>query len=284
MKPLAVLCLGIFFVTGCSVNQIKRSERNFQPKMVWDLIWQNQAQRKTQVGSIRAKIQLSLVEKKRSLSGTGVLISTADGVHLEVRDPLGRLQYSVATSKNNPFVAYYPSQNVAYFDSLEGRSYLRAFLKIDMKFSDLKDLWLGVLPFSKNETQLESVTPLSDDNFYEVKFKQNEQLWVAKVDPETGDILKLQRSSNQLIADFEFSEFSRCCEAELTQNELPKIGRNVFLKNNKSSEIELDWSDIQSVNNLGQNVFALEIPEGVKKIKIPNPKQSKLLHQGSKNF
>lgn len=265
---LLMLWLGLIVLSGCSSLGPSQPFQSVTSEELWDRIWENQSQRQSQVRAIRSKIQLSLAEKKRSLSGTGILISKAEEVRLELRDPLGRLQYSVAQSENHPFVAFYPSQNVAYFDFAKGRNYLKRFLKIDLKFSDLRDLWLGILPYQRNELKLISMVPVIDKRVYEVKIRKAEDVWKAVVDPRNGDILKLNWSRGGAGAEFEFSEFARCCEVHLTEQELPRIGRNVFFKNSDGSEIELEWSSIEPSSNLDPQLFQIEIPKGVKKLKI----------------
>lgn len=265
---LVFYLVNLWVIAACTTPGPLKGKNNVDREQLLSRIWINQEMRLKEVQSFRAKIQLSLTEKGRSLTGTGFLISTPLGLRLELRDPLGRLQYSVAVIENNKFVAYYPSQNLAYLDSVAGRKYLSSFLKLNIGFLTLKDIWLGILPFKKSETRLVSVAASQTEGLIDLVLESSQGLWNAIVDPETGDVIKLKWQSSEFKPEFEFSEFSRCCESLITQNELPRIGRAVYLKNNQESEVELEWSEIVSGVEKKSEIFKMEIPASVKKVKF----------------
>jgi outer membrane biogenesis lipoprotein LolB len=260
--------LVLWVLSACTTPGPLKNKNNIDSNKLFARIWANQELRLTQVQSFRAKIQLSLTEKGRSLSGSGFLISTPLGLRLELRDPLGRLQYSVGVTETDKFVAYYPSQSIAYFDSSAGKKYLKSFLKLDIGFLTLKDIWLGILPFKKTDANLVSVVPAETEGLSDVTIESSQGIWKASVDPETGDVIKLKRQSSEFKPEFEFSEFARCCESLITQNELPRIGRGVYLKNNQESEIELEWSEIVSIAEKKSDIFKMELPASVKRVRF----------------
>ena len=267
MKKIIFL-MSVIWICSCSSLAPKKASQAFNQKEVWDRLWKNQALKRVQTRMIQAKIQLSLLENGKSLSGSGMFLSNLGTLRIEVRDPIGRVQYSAGVGSKKKFVAYYPSKNVAYYDFLEGQAYLRKFLKLEMNFIELKDLWLGILPFQEPSVQWISMESGAEEGTVEILLKKGIEPISLSVNPETGDVLKLKWNRSELRSEFEFSEFARCCEEHVTQTELPQIGRSVFLKNNQGTELELEWTDIVGVEKTDLKSFNLEIPSTVKKVDL----------------
>jgi outer membrane biogenesis lipoprotein LolB len=266
MKKIIFL-IGAIWLSGCSSMGPIAPSKIVKPQDLWELFWKSQEKKREETQFTQSRIRIDLVEKKRSLSGTGTLLSNPDGLRLEVRDPLGRLQYLVGLQSKKEFVAYYPSQNVAYFDGAEGAHYLKEFLNLGMSFSELKELWWGVLPFQKGEARLESIKNSEKSGQYWLLLGKAAIQAEALVDVETGDLLKLKWRTPSFEADFEFSEFARCCQEHISEEELPRVGRNVFLRNGKQeSEIELEWVEILPAKRQEKGMFEVEVPKPVRKI------------------
>jgi hypothetical protein len=266
MKKIIFL-IGAILISACSSTGPVQPAQVVKPQELWDLFWKSQNRKQEETQFTQSKIRIDMVEKKRSLSGTGTLLANPDGLRLEVRDPLGRLQYLVGLQSKKDFIAYYPSQNVAYLDGVQGARYLREFLNLGMSFSELKELWWGVLPFSKGEARLESIKNAEKKGQYWISLGKAAIQAEALVDSETGDLLKLNWRSPSFEADFEFSDFARCCQEHISEDELPRVARNVFLKNGKQdSEIELQWVEIFPAKNKENGLFTIDIPKQVRKI------------------
>ncbi len=256
--PLTISCTSMPPVVSLTSSQTQDS---------LNLFWKQQERKKIEVQTIQAKIRLDIVEKKRSVSGVGTVFSSPDGLRLELRDPLGRLQYAVVLQGNKKFTAYYPSQNTTYSDSTHGANYLKEFLNLGMNFYELKNLWLGVVPITRSNSQLEGVKPSEKFGQHWLNFKKSDLHLATLVDVNNGDVLKVVWQSPSFAVEFEFSDFASCCQEHVPSGDSPRIGRNVFLKNgNQESEIELDWVTISIAKKRDQSVFELDLPANVKRV------------------
>ncbi len=266
MRKIGLLVF-LFLISSCAFLQPRPPVKPIEAKEFWAVFWRNQTRKKLETQAIQGKIRLDMAEKKQTLSGTGTLYSSPEGLRLELRDPLGRLQYAAVLDGKKFFLAYYPSQNRAYSDKAQGGIYLREFLGLGMSFYDLKDLWLGILPFKRSELQLESVEKTDREGQLLAVLKKGKLQIDALVDSTTGEILNLEWKNFDFKANFEFSEFAKCCEEYTTQNELPRVGRSVFLKiENQASELDLEWVEIVPPSEKGKGIFSLELPGSVRKI------------------
>jgi outer membrane biogenesis lipoprotein LolB len=263
-RLLALILLGL---SSCATHGPIRAFKARPISEVWDLMWKNQEGKRSETTFLKAKIRLEMVEKKRSLSGNGMVLIQPEGLRLELRDPLGRTQYTAALQGKNKFLAFYPSQNLAYADKAQGARYLKEFLGLGMNFYELKDLWLGLLPFEKGKAQMEKVTSLEEEGQYQVSFRSGELRAEAWVDSETCDLMKLKWQVPGFVVSFEFSDFESCCQDPKTHHSLPRIARNVLLKTgNSSHEMDLEWEEISAIKKMGNETFELELPAQVKPI------------------
>ncbi|MCX6102887.1 MAG: DUF4292 domain-containing protein [Proteobacteria bacterium] len=244
LLPLTISCTSMPPVVSLTSSQTQDS---------LNLFWKQQERKKVEVQTIQAKIRLDIVEKKRSLSGVGTVFSSPEGLRLELRDPLGSLQYAVVLQGNK--------------DSTHGANYLKEFLNLGMNFYDLKNLWLGVVPITRSNSELEGVKPGEKFGQHWLNLKKSDLQLAILIDVNNGDVLKVVWQSPSFAVEFEFSDFASCCKEHVPSGDSPRIGRNVFLKNgNQESEIELDWVTILSAKKRDQSVFELDLPANVKKV------------------
>lgn len=239
---------------------------------IWGRFWSHQEKLRLETQKIEAKVNLDFSDKNRSVSGKGSILAGPEGMRLELRDVLGRLQYEVGFQLDRQFIAYYPTQSVAYLDRTNGTQYLRQFLKLEMSFNELKDLWLGVLPLKQKEVQLTGMSHAEDVGKYLAYFKKGDLRLEGQLDGVTLALSHLRWQTPKLKAEFEYSNFTPCCRGYMTDESLPYLGRDVFLKTeDENIEIELQWSDIKGTKNKTKENFQLELPAKVRKIDLlPN--------------
>lgn len=252
------------------VSQPRRKEVQLsEAKKLWELFWENQAKKREVTRRVQGKIRLQLTDKHQSISGNGSFYSSPEGLRIELRDPLGRLQYINVLKGKSIFSAYYPTQSKVYFDRVQGRAYLRDFLGLEINFYELKELWLGILPFKKSEAQLEKAIDLEGQGQTLLTFNGGGFQSEVSIDSQSGEALNFNLKTAHFDAHFEFSEFARCCEEQLSQNELPRLARNVFLKiENERTEIDLDWVEIIPALKTPPGLFTLGLLPNTKQIEI----------------
>lgn len=266
MKKIKILFF-VFFISGCTSLSPPVTLKPQDTQKIWSLFWNNQIRKRQVTQAIQGKIHLEMRDKKQSLSGVGSFYSDNQGMRLELRDPLGRTQFISILKGKKLFAAYYPAQKTVYFDGSQGQNYLSEFLGLKINFYELRDLWLGILPFSRAEAKLEQMSPTQAEGQSLVLIKARGLDLEALIESESGEILNLRWKASGMIADFEFAEFARCCEEQLSQNELPRIARSTFLKvEEQKSELDLEWEQIIPAIKNTEGIFSLKIPRGTKRI------------------
>jgi len=264
---LLILFISSFLLVSCVSVPLSRPLESIESKEIWERFWENQNRKREVTREIQGKIDLDITDKENSLSGTGGFYSGTSGLRLELRDALGRIQYTTILKGKNLFVAYYPSQKVAYFDRVQGKAYLEKFLGLGLTFYELKDLWLGVLPFSKDQASYSQMLATENKKQVEVSLTAKDRTMRLSIDPITGEIYRIQWDSLDFKAVFDFSDFSKCCESVLAQTELPLVGRSVLLKiGEEKSEIQVDWGEIKASLKKEDDTFRLQLPESTKKV------------------
>jgi outer membrane biogenesis lipoprotein LolB len=262
-----VSIISLFLMSACSSIPPARPLELLESNQLWERMWENQIRTKKVTGEIQGKLSLEMTNKERSLSGSGGFYSGQDGIRLELRDPLGRTQYSAISRGKKVFAAYYPSQNKAYFDQQQGKLYLREFLGLGINFYDLKDLWLGILPFNKNESAFSNMTIREGQNRVDFTLNSKGLQLQLSIDRETGEIYRILWDSLDFKALFEYSEFERCCDGILTQTELPQVARTVLLKVGEGeSELGLEWEEIKASLKKDNSAFSLQLPKETQKV------------------
>lgn len=226
--------------------------------------WKDQVLRRKLTGSISAKLRLRYEAHKEGISGKGRLLTQAPNqLRLELRDPLGRVQYLVTLS-GSQFAAYYPTQKRAYRDSSGGMQYMKRFLGFPFSFRDLESLLVGVLPPSISSDRFETWGWVPDKEVYRGVSSKDGAVLVCDVDPDTAAIRSLQWESGKEVAIVTYSDFAPCCGG----SQSVRFGDSVSVQLKlAASKVEAEWDDIAPLSvQKGEDVYKLALPPDVQQI------------------
>lgn len=267
-KRLAVLTVaGVLTLLGCA------STPKAQPTgLLPEAFWKEQQSRLTDTRQMTSRVFFHYENKKTSLGGQGRLVLQApNALRMELRDPLGRLQY-VATLQERQFVARYPRQSLAYLDQESGAAYLRRVLGIHVSFGELKDLLIGVVPQTLRKAKFDSWR-WSDEGVYVGTFKLKDRRIEAGVDPHQATLVWLKvdadRPSDRAV--IRYADFDSCCKLEGNgrSSDFP-LAHNVSLQMSETgTTVSLEWQDVQSYREpKPAEIFKAELPEPTKKVQL----------------
>jgi outer membrane biogenesis lipoprotein LolB len=236
-----------------------------------EAFWADQTKRAEVLGKVEAKLSLRYTGTKQSVSGGGRFWSDSPKkMRLEIRDPLGRNQY-VVVMDGKDFTAYYPRESLAYTDPAYGERYVRDFLGLDIRFSDLRDLWTGLLPQWIDSKELEGWEWDSDEEAYRARLnakrgglKAQLQLWIH---PDLGALKILRWQMPEGALEVRFQDFEKVGAGEKNVS----LAHSVTGKfENTGHKLEIDWEDLLSVGEVRPNVeYSLVIPKNVTTRALP---------------
>lgn len=229
--------------------------------------WKEQATRKGVTAAFSAKLKLRYEAHKEGISGKGRLLAQAPGgFRLELRDPLGRVQYLVTLS-GQEFAAYYPTQKRAYTDRQAGTQYMKRFLGFPFSFRDLESLLVGVLPPSLAEDKFDSWGWVPAEGVYRGVAAKGGAVLVCDVDPDTAAIRSLRWESGRETATVTYGDFSPCCGGQKSI----RLGDSVSVAlKQAASKVEAEWDDIAPLDIAkGDDVFKLAFPPDVRHTALP---------------
>jgi outer membrane biogenesis lipoprotein LolB len=232
--------------------------------------WKDQAVRRIQLKRISGRLSLHYEGKKESVTGKGNVVADLPGrMRIELRDPLGRMQYMALLSESR-LLAYYPSEKTVYTDSSGGKNYLRHFLGMQLSFDDLQQLFFGILPYS-GSGELKGWSWNSTDGTYEATFTAGNRTFTLSVDGKLAALRRLTIESPGQQVAVEYTDFKTCCDVKVVPRDAPALAREVAVIHEKSkSRIELDWKEIKPLDAgaLSGPVFHFDVPAGVEKVPL----------------
>lgn len=209
-----------------------------------------------------------MVLPKKSLSGNGRFLFVEPGLmSVELRDPLGRLQYSL-TSDAKEFLIYYPSSKTAYVDNQKGSLYLRDFLKLDLNFFELRDLWFGILPENWKQSALDSDTWNEESGLRDWVFKPGaDELKISVNEAMAVRHLEWNTQSGKQYK-MSYDDFESCCDESYSSQSSISVARSVVLQNVKQgTSLELEWVQIdKAIASASTAAFQVPLPKGVDKL------------------
>ena len=264
MKLLSLLVL-LFGLAGC-VHAPPREATG----LTAEVFWRDQALRRSRLSVISAKLRLRYEAHKDGVSGRGRLLTQLpSGLRLELRDPLGRVQYQV-TIDGEQFAAYYPSQKRVYLDAKAGAEYMKRFLGVSFSFRDLHSLLMGILPDSFSGNALQGWDWDSGAGLYRARLEKNGVKLALGIDPDSAALRELTWESARDSARVTYQDFFPCCGSPLETNR-PRLGGLVSVKLDKArSQVEAEWEDVVMVEPTKDGeTFRPTLPADVKRVALP---------------
>jgi hypothetical protein len=235
-----------------------------------DLLWSDQSNRARLLSKISGRLTLSYEGNGQSVSGHGQVLADLKGkLRIELRDPLGRVQYLALLSKEH-LVAYYPSEKAAYSDNRSGEKYLKKFLNIELSFADLEQLFLGLLPEGSSKGDEWKWDP--NEGVYATSVKRGDRRYSVEVDGKLGAIRKLTIELPRQKIEVVYSEFKVAGGNVNTARDSVWLAHVVEIHHQASqSSIEVDWKEVHPASASvvdREDLFRFQPPEGTKNFSL----------------
>jgi len=271
MMRKQVWCLtlaGLLSLLGCA-HAPTAQPTGLEPQA----FWKEQQLRLADTRQVSSRIYFRYEGKKQNLGGQGRLVLQApDALRMELRDPIGRLQY-VATLRDHQFVARYPRQNVAYVDQASGAAYLHRVLGVNVSFEELKDLLVGVIPRTLRKAKFDHWEWSPEEGVYVGTLHLNEKLIEAGVDGRSAALswLKVDGAKKGDSATIRYADFDPCCRLEGNGlvSEFPLAHSVTLQMADTGTSVSLEWQDVKSFRDPKPvEVFKAELPEQTKKVML----------------
>lgn len=252
MNRFLLFIIPFFLLLGCQ-HKVVRTATGLDSKKFWS----EQEKRAAAFHSYSAKINLRYQGKEESISGKGnVLVDGTRGVRMELRDPLGRLQY-VLTSKKDLVTALYPREGLAYSDTQKGIKYFEHMLGLALTVDDLRLLWLGIL---NSSAHLSSFEWSEADADYVASVSQNGSDYHLEINPDTAAIMKLNVKKGSSTFQVSYAEF----EGERGISLAHEVQ---FESKDQGTKIEVEWDKFQTFPvDAPSNLFDAEENAKIRKL------------------
>lgn len=227
--------------------------------------WQGQELRTQSTRRLQGTVVVRAQWKKQRLTGRGQFLTQLPAqVRMELRDPLGRLQYLLNLSGSN-VTAYYPREKLVYLDEKSGEAYLTKFMGLDITLPELQDFLIGRIP-NRFETipQFDEWAWEGATGYYRGVMKWGGRHLVAEVDPRTLALkaLRIENKIEEIL--IQYKDFAPCCHP--TKNIQVAQTVRVSLKV-ANTEFEFSWKTLEAFKTpKNDEVFSVQLPEGVKTI------------------
>ena len=262
MKRIFILCVGLF-ILGCA-HISEKPPTGLTPTQ----FWAEQANRAAELKAFSGKLTLHFEAKKESVTGQGRVLGRSPGqLRLELRDPLGKLQYLMALN-GNQMTAFYPTEKIAYLDNRGGGAYLKEYLGADYSFEDLRDLMVGLIPRSmQNGAKKEFDQWQWRSGRYDGTFKSKDKTITVSVDGESGTLRKLKSESKLETIEVNFSDLM---PVKVPHGDRLLVAEIVEVKQKSSgTRIEVNWAEVMPVAQPpNAEVFKVDLPDNVRKIRF----------------
>jgi outer membrane biogenesis lipoprotein LolB len=213
--------------------------------------WKDQQNRLAETGRLAGKIAVRLQGKKDRISGRGRLLAVMpDQIRLELRDPLGRMQYALSLHGKDA-VAYYPSQKLAYLDSRSGFEYLKRFLGLELTLAELEQVFVGVLPGAR-KSELTGWEWDREKGYYRATLppepnSDNVRKITIFVDGRTAALAELEVETKHETLRIVYTDPEPCCDrrAKLGEGTAVAVGQTVSIHlENARASVEVEWENI----------------------------------------
>lgn len=269
MKYLHLTWVALFLFCGCAHRQPLPD-----PGRGPELLWGDQTNRARFFSKVTGRLTLGYEGNRQSVSGHGQVLSDLKGrLRIELRDPLGRVQYLALLYKEH-LAAYYPSEKVAYTDSRSGEKYLKKFLNIELSFADLQAFFLGILPGGViGQKELAEWKWEPYQGVYLTSVKRGNRQYQLKVDGSTGAILRATIELPHQKVEVAYSNFKSggATNVNASEHDSVWLGYVVEIHHEASqSSIEVDWKDLHPIESGVERdeLFQFQAPEGTRKISL----------------
>ena len=230
--------------------------------------WKAQAEKNLRLSSILAKLRLRYETRNEGISGKGRLVTHLPrNLLLELRDPLGRVQYLVALENEN-FLAYYPSQKKVYVDTQEGKPYLKKFLGFSFSFRDLRALLVGVIPSPLVTNQFESWEWKEGEGVYRGKIQKGPLQATCDIDPDTAAIRTFSWVNGEETAKVTYEDFFPCC-ADASNGAFRLAGSVGVHLDKVNSRIEAEWEEVSQFEGKSPELFKVNLGPEVQRVVLP---------------
>ena len=228
--------------------------------------WSKQRERRAAISRLQAKVHVRYQGPRESVSGKGrLLFDFPDRLRLEIRDPLGRLQYLAAVDRE-AFTAYYPSQARAYRDAQAGRAYVRRFLGIPLSFRDLQSVFLGVIGDATGVGSFTEWEWVPDRGQYRGVGSVGATRVICHVDPDTALPVEVEWETGGERLSVHYADFENCCAGPpiLLAHEVE------IAVESGGTRVATEWGAVERVKDKIQGqAFKVLIPDGVAVVALP---------------
>ena len=254
LRFLVMTALTLFF-GGCSSAPTK-PPFNFTLSQVL----QKQEKRAADLKKVSGKISFRYKGGGRSFSGQGRLVIHGERRLLELRDPMGRVRYSLVVDKKG-VLAYYENENKAYETEGKGRPYLQKFYGVNLTGQEFLGLLVGVLP----PDWLSKAKKLDQKQVNaEIAVDENINLVFDSV---SGEVEKIAWKTENGVLEASYQDFEACCRLGKEES---LLGHVVDIKLPKTGEaIELEWEELNRLStDPNPEWFLRKVPPGTKRERI----------------
>jgi len=249
------VCLGL--VLGCG-HIPKKEPVGYGPRQ----FWKDQSLRLAKLNQFSAKIYLGVRGRGAKGSGSGQMIAQLpDRFRLEIRGPIGRLQFVAAQNGRN-LTAYYPQEAKAFLDGGGGRAYLQKMAGLNMEFGVLQYVFIGVLSYPTVPKSFKSWQWDSRAGLYVGKIEQSGTEIEVWVDPQLSAIRKVLITENEIETQIDYSEFKRTSSQKL--GAAVALARRVIVENKKlETSVNVQWKAMNPLRRTPKaSVFQVKLPSG----------------------
>ncbi len=260
---MKILSLCLLLVTACTHAPLR------QPTgLAAGTFWKLQNERRQGLASLSAKLRLRYETKKESVAGKGRFVSDLPrNLLLELRDPLGRLQY-LTSLDNEKFTAVYPSENRAFLDSEAGKAYLKKFLGFPFSFRDLAELLTGVVPSAVMRQSFDTWEWVAGEGVYRGTAKSGGSTVTCDVDADTAALRALSWKNGPESVHIGYDDFFPCCR-QASGNGFRVAGLVSVRLEKTDSKIEVEWEEITPFRApKGTDLFKVKLDAKVQQIPL----------------
>ncbi len=234
--------------------------------------WRDQQRRVFATSSISGKVHVRYEGNRDRVSGKGLLVAQLpDHIRLELRDPLGRTHYIAGLDKTR-LVAYYPRQKLAYVDQHSGNAYLKKTFGMEVSFSELHQIMLGMLPSSRPGMPVDSWDWDAEKGAYRALIKLRGNPATVWIDGTRGTIQEMFLTVGQEKIHVEYQDFESCCERDSASGKVAGVAMaaNVSVRLERlKTLVAFEWDKIDSTaGNASGSTFEIALPEGIQKIEL----------------
>jgi hypothetical protein len=202
----------------------------------------DQAERRRVLQDFSGKLKLSYVTQSNPVSGSGRIVGfSLDRIRIELRDPIGRLQY-VLTKQGERVAAWFPRNQTAMTENTGGRAYFEQVLGAPWSLGDLAALFMGRLPAAWESKPMKQWKWDPEKQAYRGLFEEGMQSLIVWVEPKHTSIQSLLWNLGDRSLSVEYDDLDLCCEPQPSF----KLAHKVDLKLPKEgSEVGVVWDSLR---------------------------------------